>query len=616
MRGQTGEMIVGEESSAGGALHSFVRNGGTVIVLEQDSYGEGLLPAELVDRGCTIAFMRARDECLFKGLLEDDFKFWREGHVVCRKTVAKPQCGRFRALVDSGGPKGLVYLPLCEIMEGKGRYILSQFVLGEKLGKEPVAQLILENMMTYAALPCPPAAKLVVVQDKIPMREALNEIDAVLTDLSGKLEKTDLKDVSVLLAETDCAEVEKNQAKIRAFVENGGKVILHRGTRDGFRRIQALFPEPITAQRSNAIPVNIAQWDPVINGLTNQELYWYGSRKGLDWRVRTPLSPEVCQCVIAAGLPDATECMTVEAESMRAEHGKPTFGKEDVYMGSTASIRAKARFPRTGDYTLAVRGKGTPLGGVYPQIRISIDGKNCGSITTDGKDWGTYSICTRVEKGEHEVELAFVNDAYAPEKGEDRNVWLDKLIYGPMPSLKSQRLLSPAALVKVSLGQGFYLLDQVRWTDPQGNSERAERYISNLLTNLSCDFGDRSGAVVVPGDKMEPEVGLRLFHAKDGVVSLGTNGTVFVKMRFGKTRRYRLAIRASGTEAAGAFPNIAVSIDGKKIKDISLSRPGWRVLRLEADVTQGEHKVGLSFTNDYYNPPEDRNLKIERLEIK
>jgi hypothetical protein len=59
-----------------------------------------------------------------------------------------------------------------------------------------------------------------------------------------------------------------------------------------------------------------------------------------------------------------------------------------------------------------------------------------------------------------------------------------------------------------------------------------------------------------------------------------------------------------------------VSIDGKKIKDISLSRPGWRVLRLEADVTQGEHKVGLSFTNDYYNPPEDRNLKIERLEIK
>jgi hypothetical protein len=33
-------------------------------------------------------------------------------------------------------------------------------------------------------------------------------------------------------------------------------------------------------------------------------------------------------------------------------------------------------------------------------------------------------------------------------------------------------------------------------------------------------------------------------------------------------------------------------------------------------VAKGEHKIGLSFTNDFYNPPEDRNLRIEHLEIK
>jgi len=46
------------------------------------------------------------------------------------------------------------------------------------------------------------------------------------------------------------------------------------------------------------------------------------------------------------------------------------------------------------------------------------------------------------------------------------------------------------------------------------------------------------------------------------------------------------------------------------------SRPGWQILRLDAGVAEGEHQVGLSFTNDYYQPPEDRNLKIAHLEIR
>jgi hypothetical protein len=59
-----------------------------------------------------------------------------------------------------------------------------------------------------------------------------------------------------------------------------------------------------------------------------------------------------------------------------------------------------------------------------------------------------------------------------------------------------------------------------------------------------------------------------------------------------------------------------VSIDSRKIGSVMLSRPGWQILRLEAAVAEGEHQVGLSFTNDYYQPPEDRNLKIAHLEIR
>lgn len=613
---QTEAFVVGDESAPGEALRAFVREGGTVIVLEQDAYPPGLLPADLCDRGCTIAFLRTQDSLLFKGLIGDDVKFWRDGHVVCRKTISKPRSGRYLAHVDSGGPGGLVYLPLCEIRDGKGRYLLSQFVIGDKLGKEPVAQVLLENMLAYAAVPAPATAPLAIVQDKLPIAEALNGADAVFTDLSGKLDKADLKAVSTLLAEADCPEVERSQAKLLAFVEGGGNVILHGGTRDGLSRIQKLFPEPILAQKSNAIPVTIADWDPAINGLCNQDLYWYGSRKGLDWHVRTPLSPDVCRYVISAGLPDPKDRITVEAESMALVDGHPTFGKEDVYMGAHASIKAQVWFPRTGEYAVAVCGKGTPLVGVYPQIRISVDGKTRGSITTDGTEWGTYSISTRVEEGSHEVELEFVNDAWDPATREDRNVWLDKLIVGVMPALQSKRLLSPAGLVKVPVGKGAFLLDEVRWSEAGASSEKASRYICSLLTNLRCDFRGRAGATVIPGDKMAPEGDFRFSKGEAGVAGLGSNGTVSVAVQFGKARKYEFAVRASGTEAAGEFPNIALSLDGQKIGDLRLTRPGWQILRIEADVPEGRHKVGLAFTNDYYNPPEDRNLKIAHLEIR
>jgi len=56
------------------------------------------------------------------------------------------------------------------------------------------------------------------------------------------------------------------------------------------------------------------------------------------------------------------------------------------------------------------------------------------------------------------------------------------------------------------------------------------------------------------------------------------------------------------------------------VGDAFLRRPGWHTVRLEAEVAEGEHEVGLSFTNDFYDaktePPADRNLRIAELAIR
>ena len=614
---KSNEFTVGDESAPGQALAAFARRGGTVIVLEQNAYGGGVLPAHLVDRGCTIAFQRSRDAGLFRGLGADDFKFWRGGHVVCHKTIAKPAAGRFRALVDSGGPRGLAYLALCEIREGRGRFLLSQLAVGEKMGKEPVAQIVLENLLAAAAHKLPVAKSLAVVQERLPLAEQLAQLGARVDNISGRLGEANLQPYAGVLVEADAKEVARHQAALKAYVHAGGRVVLHRSSSKALANLRALFPESIAAQSSNALPVTIAAWDPAIDGLTNQELYWYGERKGLSWRVRTPLSPAVCRYVIVAGRPDPRQSTTVEAETMAPAFGSPRISKTYVYMGAKAAIKKAVRFPADGEYAIAVRGRGTPLGGIFPQVSISLDGQPVGSITTDGEQWGSYTVYARARKGPHELQLAFVNDAWAPEKNEDRNVWLDRVVFGPIPTLRSKRLLSPTALVKVPLGKGFYLLDQVQWSDTEGqNDSKASRYICNLLTNLNVAFAPAAGATVIAGNQLKPAEGARRYRVSGDVLRLGTNATFYAAVRFGKTRRYAFAVRARGTEAGGAFPNIDLSLDGKKAASLTLHRSGWRVLRAEAKVKAGTHQVALSFTNDFYRPPEDRNLEIAELRIR
>ncbi len=378
--------VAGDESGPREVIDAFVRRGGSVLVLEQDDYSCGLLPATLVDRGASIAFPRVDDQLLLAGVDKDDFQFWRGDHVVARKTILKPRAGRFRPLVDSGGPQGLVYLPVMETLSGQGRYILSQLAIGEKLSTEPVAQQILENLLHYAAADKPAPWRLALVQDEMPLAERLDAIDCLHEDLSKKLAEADLSPFGVVLAETGCEEVAHNAGKLRQFVESGGKLVLHGGTPDGLARLQTLFPEPITAQRSSIAPVSIAGRDAVIEGLTNQELYWYGSREGLTYRVLTPLSTDVCRYAIVAGEPDPAQSITIEAETMDTADGTPRFSNDDVYLWSTGALKKQVDFPADGEYAVLIRGQGHTGRRRLSQIAVSIDGQPC-SLFTENRDW-------------------------------------------------------------------------------------------------------------------------------------------------------------------------------------------------------------------------------------
>ncbi|NLS91576.1 MAG: hypothetical protein GXX96_05265 [Planctomycetaceae bacterium] len=611
--------VVGGQFGPRQAMAAFVNLGGSVVVLEQETYEHGLLPATLVERGATIAFQRTAFEpsqSMPAGAWDTAFRFWRGDHVVARKTIRKPANGRFRVLVDSGGPEGLVYAAVLERLEGQGRYLLSQLALGEKLTTEPAAQLVLSCLLRRAASPPERPARLAVVEENLPLVGRLRDLDAMFTDLSGRLGQTDLAGFGVLLADAGSTEVAENVARIRQFADAGGRVVLHGATPQEIARLQDLFPEPIFLQRTATVPVAIAQRDPVIDGLTQQDLYWYGDRQDLSWRERTPLSTAVADYAVTAGKPDPANSVVVEATSMEVESGEPRMDQESVFMGRTASLRKNLTFPHAGRYTFLVRGRGTPCAGEYPRVEVSVDGRFCGSVTTEGDAWRTYQVAASVPQGEHTLRLAFVNDLWDPVTKEDRNVRIERVVYGPTPPLKSKGLLEPALLVKVPIGKGFLLLDQVRWAEDDSNPEKASRYISNLLTNLGCSFGECSSGVTIAAATMEPQGDFRFSQGNDGAAYLGSNGTIARRVRFAASGEYELLVQVSGTEAGGELPNVRVGLDSQPIGNLQLEKTGWHTLRLKATIAEGEHDVSLSFTNDFYDPPADRNLRIRSLTIR
>jgi len=607
---------VGGGPKPGRRLSEFTAQGGTVLVLEQGSYPTGIVPAGLTGKGCTIAFKRSFHHPALKRVRPDDFKFWRGDHLVARDTIAKPRSGGFVTLCDAGAEGGLVYVPLIEMENGRGRLLLSQLLIAEKMDSEPMAQIIFEDLVDFALSRGPaPETRTGVVQEKMPLLEALESVGVLCEDVSGKLAGADLSVFGVLFLEADAAEVAENLPRLREFAESGGTILLHGATPPGMKRLENLFPEKLALGRTISLPVVIEKHAPWIDGLSNHDLYWLGKPTGYRHQP-VPLSPEILDYVVSAGPPDPAKCRTIEAEAMEPDSPGHRFENDCVFMSRRGFVSAEIEFPETGEYAFTVRAKGTPVDGIYPEVTLMIGDTRATSVLLAGPDWQTYDTTAEVQRGRHRVSLAFTNDAWNPATGEDRNLWLDKLVWGPARKIHAEKILSPSVLVRVPMGKGACLVDQVNWHARAGSLDKASRYLITLLTNLGVSFEPRrSGLVIAPGSMTRGDDSA-VNRIAGAVVHLGTNGSVYAEVRFLDSRKYEFEVTARGTEGGGEFPIVRLSIDDKEIADMQIKRSGWVNLKCEAEVPAGVHKVTLEFTNDYYKPPEDRNLDIARLTIR
>jgi hypothetical protein len=56
-----------------------------------------------------------------------------------------------------------------------------------------------------------------------------------------------------------------------------------------------------------------------------------------------------------------------------------------------------------------------------------------------------------------------------------------------------------------------------------------------------------------------------------------------------------------------------VAIGQVRVNSLS---PTWATYSVTGTVSAGSHRVALAFTNDYYVPPQDRNLFLDKVTIR
>ncbi len=604
-------MIGGDTPEA--ALTDFVARGGRVLVLQQSHYPPGAVPADLTDHASTMTFAQMPEHPVLAGVRPGDLRWWRPDNMVTTAEPVRPTRGAFEAIVVSGSSEGIAHAPLLELPQGRGTMLLCQMKLVERLGVEPAADVLLQNALDYLA-GFEPAVRATALFCPAPeTRDYLRGIGLEAVDITADPAAADWERIELLIACSPLNGLRGASREMADLLARGGTVLLHGITAEEFGALQPMPGVGLELIPYEGPTLRVPGAHPLSAYFANEDLYWLDDvRAAYSWATK-PLSAEMTDRVFARTIDEARATRYPSEEMVLA--GTVASRRDDSVVlasgGATASVTIDV--PTDGQYTVGVVAGGTQAQGVWPAGAIVVDGEQFGQFACQR---GEFHVCTAfgaLTAGEHTLTVRFTNDLYSP-PDEDRNLFVHSILIAPdepMPGVSF--LTSPPALAVFEQGAGRVVVDTIDWVGTDRNTRKGARYICGLLTGLGAQFG-AAARTVIEAENFEPDPQMTWYRREAGHAYLGSNGYIEGPVRCARAGTYLLRIVASGTPAEGEFPLIVLSIDGREVGQIELQGEGWRAYPLELTMAAGPHMLRLAFINDRHAPPEDRNLRIDRIE--
>jgi hypothetical protein len=98
--------------------------------------------------------------------------------------------------------------------------------------------------------------------------------------------------------------------------------------------------------------------------------------------------------------------------------------------------------------------------------------------------------------------------------------------------------------------------------------------------------------------------------------NLYSNGTVGEYIRVKTNGAYDVAVSARGSLLGGIGALMSLNVDGLSGQTTAVNSGPFRIYTFRVKLDSGVHSIGVSFLNDAHNEIEDRNLYIERIEVR
>jgi len=603
--------VIGSPGNRSEALSKKVGAGGKVLVLAQTRDTADWLPVKLTGLSSTMAFPQMTNHPILRAFKSNDFRWWRGDHMLSAHEPARPTRGGARPLVVTGAAQGVSHAPLLEVPQYDGVWLICQLLVVAKLNVEPAARRLLEQMIGYLAEYEAPRGKTAFQGSRV-LGLHLDQfrVDYQALDDWSALE---WPRVQLLVLQADGPTIEHHAAELNAFLEAGGTVLLHRPQLKDFPRIRQALRLPLEMQAYHG-PVARAETDaPLVGALVREDLYWVDEQAAFG-AGPAPRAEGMADGIFVPVI-DPTQGESIEVEQRAVLEGAVVkIQSGEVVFGSEGTAHLQIGILETGTYVLTLVARGTPCAGTYPRAAVALDAQTLGIVEVRSAEHAIFPIGFYAEQGDHDLSVAFTNDARAA--GEDRNLYLDKLILAQCAeSDQAEAITVPPAVVCVPRGRGRLVINAVRWDEPGDNAVRASRFACGLLGGLGARFHAQRPVTVLEAETMKPNADIQAFYAAQDHVLLGANGSLRQLVRIARSGAYRVALWAKGTPVAGTYPIVAIELDGAEIGRVECRSESWAAHETVVRMPAGTATLHFAFTNDLRQSPEDRNLWLDRIDI-
>jgi hypothetical protein len=170
-----------------------------------------------------------------------------------------------------------------------------------------------------------------------------------------------------------------------------------------------------------------------------------------------------------------------------------------------------------------------------------------------------------------------------------------------LPVLRSDPTTPPTA----------FTTHDLYWTDDAGSWNRPVVYATNIATRALRKQFALTNTTTLQVEAMPIKTS---GSAVAGGWVLNANGYVAQDITVAQAGPYLFGVTARGTPAYGVYPRLSLRMDGVFQDAVNVNSSSWRQFTLSASLTAGTHELALVFDNDAYNPPEDRNLYLDRVD--